>query len=102
MPDNFVDFRKVKQAVSIEQVLTRYNITLRRTNRDALRGVCPLPTHTSENSRDSFSVNITKNIWSCQSSSCASARGGKRGGNVLDFVAAMEQCVIRDAALTLA
>lgn len=42
-----------------------------------------------------------KNIWSCQSDSCVKARDGKKGGNVLDFVAVMESYSIRDAALKL-
>jgi hypothetical protein len=32
---------------------------------------------------------------------CIRARGGRRGGNVLGFVALMEGCPIRDAALKL-
>jgi len=46
-------------------------------------------------------VNTTKSIWSYQSASCVKARQGKKGGNVLDFVAVIEGCSIRDAALKL-
>src|SRR3974390_3462766 len=35
------------------------------------------------------------------SGSCAGARGGRVGGNVLDFIASMESCSIREAALRL-
>jgi DNA primase len=42
-----------------------------------------------------------KNAWACHSASCVTARGGRLGGNVLDFVAAMEGCPIREAALKL-
>lgn len=101
MTENFVDFRIVKQSVSIEQVLEHYNVRLRRTNQTSLRGLCPLPTHSSEKSRESFSADVGKNIWACQSSSCSSARQGKKGGNVLDLVAIMESCSVRDAALKL-
>jgi DNA primase len=38
--------------------------------------------------------------WACQSQSCAKSRG-RVGGNVLDFVAAMEQCSVREAAIKL-
>src|SRR5258708_3108117 len=99
MSANFVDFRTVKQNVSIEQVLEHYNIRLRRTNKTALRGFCPLPTHSSEKSRESFGVDTEKNIWACQSSSCATARQGKKGGNILDLVATMESCSVREAAI---
>src|SRR5687768_5720530 len=101
MTANFVDFRIVKERISIEQVLEHYNIRLRRANQTALRGLCPLPTHSSEKSRESFGVDTAKRIWSCQSASCASARQGKKGGNILDFVALMESCSVREAALKL-
>ena len=101
MADNFVDFKLVKERVSIESVLEHYNIRLRRVNKNTFRGTCPLPTHSSEKSKESFCVQAQKNIWSCQSDSCVHARDGKKGGNVLDFVALMESCSIRDAALKL-
>src|SRR5436309_10747548 len=101
MTEKFVDFRIVKQRVSIEQVLGHYGIGLRRANQNSFRGKCPLPNHSSEKSRESFSVAVDKNIWACRSASCAAARQGKRGGNVIDFVAVMENCSIRDAALKL-
>ena len=62
----------------------------------------PLPSHTSATSKLSFVVNTTKNVWSCKSDSCVAAREGKTGGNVLDFVALMEKCSIREAAEKLA
>jgi len=46
-------------------------------------------------------VNPERNVWSCQSASCIAARGGHAGGNVLDFVALMEHCSVRDAALRI-
>ena len=101
MPDNFVDFRIIKQHVSIQAVLDRYSIRLRQVNRNSLRGKCPLPTHSSKESKESFCVNTDKNIWSCMSESCTSARQGKKGGNVIDFVSVMERSSIRDAAIKL-
>src|SRR5690606_4564281 len=35
------------------------------------------------------------------SDSCVAARGGRIGGNVLDFISAMENCSLREAALKL-
>lgn len=101
MTENFIDFRIVKQHVSMQTILDHYNIRLRRANQNSLRGACPLPTHTSEKSKESFGVQTEKNIWACQSTSCAATRQGKKGGNVLDFVSMMESCSIRDAALKL-
>lgn len=101
MPDNWVDYKEVKAAVSMEMVLDRYGVAVRRVNKTYLRGRCPLPTHTSDGSKESFGVSTEKNAWACQSQSCVSARGGRRGGNVLDFVAVMESCTVRAAALKL-
>lgn len=101
MPTAWVDFKAVKKSVSMEMVLTRYGVQLRRISRDCLRGRCPLPTHQSRSSSQSFILNTAKDVWSCQSTSCIAARDGRVGGNVLDFVAVMESCSIRDAALRL-
>jgi len=101
LADTFVDFKEVKQRVTMEDALGRYNVRLHRSNQHSLRGPCPLPTHQSEKSKESFIVETAKNVWACQSSSCVAGRGGKKGGNVLDFVAFMERCSIRDAAVKL-
>ena len=97
----WVDYRAVKAAVSMEMALASYGIRLHRLNRAYLRGRCPLPAHTSKNSRHSFIVNTEKNAWACHSGSCVAARGGQIGGNVLDFISAMENCSVREAALKL-
>ena len=88
----WVDYRAVKAAVSMEMALASYGIQLHRLDRDYFRGRCPLPAHTSKSSRQSFIVNITKNAWACHSGSCVAARG-RIGGNVLDFISAMENCL---------
>jgi len=101
MATTWVDFNQLKADVAIEQVLAQYGVHLRRIGATERRGRCPLPTHTSSRSRDSFAVNIARNVWSCRSLSCMQARGGRPGGNILDFVALMEGCSIRDAALRI-
>lgn len=101
MAATWVDFKQLKADVAIEEVLAHYGVQLRRIGATERRGRCPLPTHTSWRSRDSFAVNIARNVWSCRSLSCMEARGGRAGGNILDFVALMESCSIRDAALRL-
>ena len=97
---DWVDFKAVKTTVSIQMVLSHYSISLNQVNADYLRGKCPLPTHAGE-SENSLGVNTQKNVWACHAASCVSERGGRKGGNVLDFVAVMEGCTIRDAALKL-
>jgi DNA primase len=90
MEDNWVDFKMVKAAVSMQMLLDRYQINwLRKSGKD-LRGRCPI--HKGDG-QGAFNVNLTKNAFNCFS---CQARG-----NVLDFVAAMEQCSVRDAALKL-
>lgn len=87
MESNWVDFKTIKQAVIIEQVLGRYGVKLRRSGKE-LRGPCPI--HRGEGT-DTFHANTDKNAFNCFS--CQAK------GNVLDLVAAMEGCSLRDAAL---
>jgi DNA primase len=97
----WVDYRVLKQSFGIEQVLASYGVGLKSVGHHHLRGRCPLPTHGSERSRESFSVHTAKNVWACHSASCCEARQGRVGGNVLDLLALLERCSIREAALRL-
>ena len=85
----FVDFKAVKAAVSMLQVLEHYGLaeSFRRSG-NSLSGPCPL--HGGEN-RTQFRVSLEKNCWNCFGT-C------KGGGNVLDFVARKEGCSLREAA----
>ncbi len=96
----WVSFSAIKNAVTMEQALARYGILLKPAGFDTLRGPCPLPMHESD-SVHSFSVDTRRNIWACHSESCIRNRGGCIGGNILDFMALMERCSIREAALLL-
>lgn len=86
----WVDFSAVKRTVSLEAVLRHYQIRGLRRHRDQLQGCCPI--HHGRRD-DSFRAHLTKNIFQCFA---CHARG-----TVLDFVAAIEQCSIREAALRL-
>jgi DNA primase len=86
----WVDFSAVKRTVSLEAVLRQYQVPGLRRHRDQLQGCCPI--HHGQRD-DSFRVHLSKNIFQCFA---CQARG-----SVLDFVAAMEQCSIREAALRL-
>src|SRR5258708_27827803 len=100
---DWVSFDEIKKVVTLQMAIERYGIPLRRVNARSLGGKGPLPTHGSEKSNESFTATLNKGVggaWACQSQSCAKARG-RVGGNVLDFVAAMEQCSVRDAAIKL-
>jgi len=89
----WVDFKKVKEAVSIDMALNHYGVNGLTKQGDELRGVCPI--HKGARGSKNFTVNLQKNAFKCFSSKC------KAKGNVLDFVAAMEGCDIRTAAVKL-
>ena len=87
---SFVDFKAVKAAITMEQVLEHYGILDKfKRGTDSLSGPCPI--HKGSNPTQ-FRVSISKNIWNCFSE-C------KHGGNVLDFIARMEDVSIHAAAL---
>ncbi len=101
MPAPQADFKSLKQRIPIDQVLARYGVRLRPAGPHTLCGHCPLPTHTSRQSQQSFSVNLSLQVWSCHSASCIAARGGRIGGHVIDLVAILERCGLREAGLRL-
>jgi len=86
----FVDFRAIREQVTMERVLEHYGVlgTLKRSG-SRLSGPCPI--HGGTNPTQ-FRVETNKNIWNCFSE-C------KQGGNVLDFIAKKEDVSIYDAAL---
>jgi DNA primase len=87
---SFVDFKAVKAAITMEQVLEHYGILDKfKRGADSLSGPCPI--HKGSNPTQ-FRVSISKNIWNCFSE-C------KHGGNVLDFIARMDDVSIHAAAL---
>ena len=92
----FLDFKAIKARVAIADILARYQVSLVRVNQTSLKGNCPLPTHSSE-SKNTFFVNEAKSVWYCHSDSCKK-NGQRAGGNVIDFVALMEQCSAYAAA----
>ncbi len=88
----FVDFKAVKVAVTISQVLEHYGLTAKfKQSGDSLSGCCPL--HDGQNPTQ-FRVSISKNCWNCFGR-C------NDGGNILDFVARKECVTLREAALML-
>jgi DNA primase len=90
----WVDYRHIKASVTIEQVLGHYGVELRVVGSQKLAGPCPLTSHGGDRSnRNAFHVDTERNIFNCFTH-CG-------GGNVLDFVAKMEGCTVRDAAAKL-
>lgn len=89
----WIDFAEIRAKVSLEDVLlTMYGLgdTLKRQGR---RLVGPCPIHHGDSPR-AFQADLEKNVYFCFS-------GCRKGGNVIDFVVAMEKLPVRDAALRL-
>jgi DNA primase len=87
---SFVDFRAVKAAITMEQVLKHYGLLDKfKRGSDSLSGPCPI--HKGSNPTQ-FRVSVSKNIWNCFSE-C------KHGGNTLDFIARMDGVSIHAATL---
>src|SRR5947207_13479273 len=91
MAKDWVDIKAVKDSVTMQMVVEHYHLNGLRKEKLELVGRCPI--HQGEGDR-AFHVSLAKNAFNCFS--C------KARGNVLDFVAAMEKCSVRDAALKLA
>jgi len=90
MRQPYVNFRELKAAVPIRRVLERYGLLESLKERgEALSGPCPFC-----DGETSFRANTAKNCFHCFS--C------KAGGNMLDLVAAREDCSVRDAAARVA
>ena len=96
---NRIDFTEVKSRVSIDAVLTRYDVRLRKSGK-SLRGSCPIPCD-QEGGKSCFSVDPGKGggVWKCFHQGCDAAR---QGGDVLDLVKAVEGCSLREAGVKLA
>jgi len=88
---NWVDFTAIKRSVELGPLLRQYQVKLRRSGRDQYRGCCPI--HGGDG-REAFHANLSQNVFHCFA--CGA------GGTVLDFVAAMDKCSLREAALKLA
>jgi DNA primase len=86
-----VNFAAIKQAVTLEAVLRHYQVDDLQGGRSGrYRGRCPI--HQGEG-RDAFHVDVRRKIFHCFS--CGA------GGDVLDLVALLNQCTLREAALQL-
>lgn len=89
----WVDFEEIKATIAMKDVLDHYGLAegLKQKG-DELVGFCPIhdKKHYNENA---FSANTEKQVWHCFA--CG------RGGNILDFVAEMEETNIREAALLI-
>ena len=96
-----LNFGKIKR-IRIVEVCGRYQISLKFRG-DYANAQCPLPNHKEGDKANSFSINLAGNYWRDASpESCNAKNNGKKGGDVINFVALMENCREKEAAEKLA
>jgi DNA primase catalytic core len=83
------DFAEIKRTTDLVAVVQRYGIELKREGKD-WRGKCPFH---DDQKRPNFIVSPAKGLWRCPACDLA--------GNVIQFVARMENLTEREAALKL-
>jgi DNA primase len=83
-----MELEKIKQKLSIEEVLNYYGISNLKRTGNSLYGPCPV--HGGDNPR-AFNVSIDKNLWNCFTH-CG-------GGSVIDLIMKMENISLYDAIL---
>lgn len=81
-----IDFAQLKQEVSIERAIGMLGLKLNKEG-DKLRGLCPACNAGSDRA---IVVTPEKNVFFCFSQ--------KKGGDVLNLVAHIKQCSIKEAA----
>jgi len=90
---DWIDFAEVRAKASLEEVLLGMYGLGDRLKRHGKKLIGPCPIHRGDGSR-AFQANLEKQVFFCFS-------GCRRGGNVLDLVAALDGISIREAALKL-
>lgn len=90
---DWIDFAEVRSGVSLEEVLLRMYGLGDRLKRQGKKLIGPCVIHGGDSPR-AFQADLEKNVWFCFS-------GCRRGGNAIDFVAAVDGISIREAALKL-
>jgi hypothetical protein len=94
-----MDFAAVK-LIRVTDVCARYGISLRFGSEWA-SAKCPLPTHKAGDNDRTFQVNVKENYWKCWSQSC-NEKAGKKGGDVINLVALLDNSTEYAAAKKLA
>lgn len=87
----YVDFKKLKAEISMRDLLAHYELMaqMERKSEGTLVGPCPITGSESQ----AFKVNEAKDVWYS-----FALEGDGEGGNILDFVARMENTDVLGAA----
>lgn len=95
-----LNFEAIKRIPVADVAFGQYHLQLTH-KRDYATCKCPLPTHKEGDKSRCFSINKKGNYWRCFSESCNANNAGKKGGDVINFVALMERCGAKEAAQRL-
>lgn len=89
----WLDFSEIRAKVSLEDVLLKMYGLGDRLKRQGKKLVGPCPIHRGDSPR-AFQADLERGVYFCFS-------GCRKGGNVIDFVVAMDRVTVREAALKL-
>jgi Toprim-like len=92
-----VEFSEVRK-VPIASVLSHYRIPFRKRSDTELVSDCPLPSHAESSHKGTFAVSIEKGKFYCHSDKCRAASNKPKGGDIIDLVCMLENCLPLDAA----
>jgi DNA primase len=87
-----IDYRQLRQLVSMTEVLELIGFRATRRKGSQLRGLCPIPGCPSASDPD-FSVEVDRQIYQCFACHCQ--------GNALDLWAAVRRLPLHQAAVDL-
>jgi hypothetical protein len=95
----YIDWKKLKERVSLRDILDHYGLTEGLTETPhGFEGECPFCASRA------FKANTEKNAWFCFGDCRAKAKdsNGHNGGNILDFVARMEEVSVKQSGELIA
>ncbi len=92
-----LNFEAIKKIHVTDVATGQYHLQLTHKGEYATC-TCPLPTHKQGDRSRSFSINLNGNYWRCFSETCNANNGRKKGGDVINLVALMEGCGMKEAA----
>lgn len=90
----WIDFRQLKETITLHQVIEHYSIQLTQKADGSLIGICPL--HEGADNPTAFRISADGRAWHCFTR-CTEPQGG----NVLDFVMRKEKVGLRQAGVML-
>lgn len=96
---SYIDWKKLKERVSLRDILDHYDLLSDLEEAPhGYAGSCPFC------GSNAFKVNVEKNAWFCfgDCKEAAEVNGTHNGGNILDFVARLEEVSVKTGAEKIA